>query len=203
MIAVVLVVFMSFTTPGRALAEEIYKVAVKVVENILYIRTSENDFPENREPVLPDEAPQASNGEGESRPIDTADAAQRLNRSFLVLNDSNFTVTGLEIKQSMVLGLYFIEEYSDDAGLKLILYHNWPVDLDNLEVNVDIQNAVYQKHITKIGIEVEGILSEDNTYIGYSLWNNTILSITIKGGSSPLNWDVINQLLDEITVFEP
>lgn len=201
-IALIFVCFLTLSTPGRALAKSIYSVVTKIVEDMLYIRPTKEGFPDSNYPIEPSPIPQVSIEEFEIHSMSLNDIYCEINNLFLTLAP-DYAISDLEIKQSSISGLTFEAIYTSQEGIAIIIRQRWPVDLNELEVNVDISNKNYQSRDLELGMRIEGILSNDNIYAGFSIWNDAVVAVSIDGGQTELNWNTIDKILDDIYLYHP
>lgn len=201
-IVLVLACFLTLSAPGRALAKSIYSAVTKIVENMLYIRPSIEDFSESNYPIEQSPIPQVSIEEFEIHSMSLNDIYCEITNVFLTLAP-DYAISDLELKQSSISGLTFEAIYTSQEGIAIIIRQRWPVDLNELEVNVDISNKNYQSRDLELGMRIEGILSNDNIYAGFSIWNDAVIAVSIDGGQTELNWNTIDRILDDIYLYHP
>ena len=202
-VGLLLVGFMMFSVPGRAFAMSVYNAVTKIVQNMLYIRPTSENFPDQTQSIEPNPIPQSSIEDYEIHPRGLIEAYNHLDNTFIALNSPSYSITNLEIKWSSISGLTFDAIYTSHEGVNIIIRHRWPVDLNELEVNVDISDKNYRSKDLKAGFPIAGILSDDNIYVGFSLWNNAVLTISIYGNSTALEWQIIEKILDELDLYHP
>ena len=169
---------------------------------MLYIRPSSEDFSESNYPIEPSPIPQISIDEFEIQSKSLDDIYNKTNNTFLMLT-ADYDISDFELKQSFISGLTFEGVYVNKNGIAIIVRQRWPVDLNELEVNVDISNTNYQSRDLKLGIRIEGILTNDNIYTGFSIWNDAVVTVSIDGGQTELNRSTIDRILDDIYLYHP
>lgn len=198
-IVLVFITFLTFTIPGRAFAKNIYDTISKIIENILYIRPEETDFPDDSY-ILPQDIPDYENKENGIKEFKNLKEAQEyIGKSIIVLDNLEYTATDIIVKESPISGTILEFSYSNESEFVISMAQQWTGNANDRAFNIDISNADYHKRELPMGFSIEGLLTEDNTYTGFAILEDIVFTISIN--SETLSWYDINAVLDNLNYY--
>lgn len=198
-IVLVFITFLTFTIPGRAFAKNIYDTISKIIENILYIRPEETDFPDDSY-ILPEDIPSHDNKEKGTKEFKNLKETQEyIGKRIVFLDNLKYTATDIIVKESPISGTILEFSYSNESGFSISMVQQWTDNANKRVLSIDISNADYHKRELPMGFSIEGLLTEDNTYTGFAILGDIVFTISIY--SEALSWDDINAILDNLNYY--
>lgn len=198
-IVLALIALLTFTVPGRTFAKNIFDTITKIIEDILYIRPDDTFFPDGSL-ILPQDIPDPQNKEnGTSEFKNLKEAQEYIGKSIIFLDSLEYTVTDIIVNKSLISGTSLEHSYSNSSGIGIDITQRWTEDISVRALSIDISDADYQKKELPMGLVIEGILTEDNTYTGLAIIGDTSFIISINGET--LNWDTINAVLNNLNYY--
>ncbi len=199
-IVLALIALLTFTVPGRTFAKNIFDTISKIFEDILYIRPDDTSFPDGSF-ILPQNIPSHENKENGTKEYKSLKEAQEyIGESIVFLDNLEYTVTDIIVKESPISGTILEFSCNNSSGLSISMVQQWTDNISDQAFNIDISNADYQKKKLSMGLFIEGILTEDNTYTGFAIIGDAVFIISIN--STTLDWDIINDVLDNLNYYD-
>jgi len=171
--ALLIVLFMAFTAPGRALAQSIYNTVSTIIGDMLYIQSKETDL----DAVYTE--PQ-SNSAGTDKQLSLRQAYEQLKRPLLYLKEDEYTLKNVSVSESEFMGASVESEYQAD-DITIVITQRWPLAGQPAMSSIDVQNGEYHSVRSSIGFTIEGVYrSADYTYVGSATTDTMVFAISIQ-----------------------
>lgn len=177
-----IVSFMSFTSPGRALAVEIFRVVVTVIENILYIRPVGVD-PTIDTRIDSDEISLIEQDLDERTiSFETVDEIKRyVQKPLLFLDSQDFDIETIQYSETSILeDSVQIEYRSTSSDIRVGIFISWPNNIDAVSKNLNIDGGEYIHTIMDSGIVMEGVITPDRQYMGIATLEDSVIYVNIQ-----------------------
>lgn len=201
-IILALIALLTFTVPGRAFANNIYNAISKIIENILYIRPEDTSFLDNA-PILRQDIPSLENRRSDAfKFTELRKASEYVGRDLVFLNNADYRITDITVKESPVSGIMLKLVYSNDNGINIYIDNKWVSEHSDWAFNINIEGSEYKKIETSSGFIIEGMVTEDNLYSGFSIINDNSISISIDKNGNVVGWETIEGILEDLELYK-
>ena len=173
-VALLLALFMTFTVPGRALAQTIYNAITTIIGDMLYIQNSNS--PLNNEPQY----------QSSESSINTTLSAinKQLNRPLLYLKGADYILKSAVISDGGYKGLVVELNYAIDTT-DIYITQRWPLNDQPIDASIGMSNGLYHEAHSGMGLSFIGAYTEnDQSYVGSIIMDSEDVSIRISNASS-------------------
>lgn len=186
--------FLAFTAPGRAFAAKVYRTVTTIAENILNIRaTQERDASvvEPKAEISKDET---------ARFLSLDEAYRKIQQPLLCFEKSNYDLKDITVTHRDTMGLTILSKYTDSEGRRIDLYQRWPLDGQQIQLDLTFENAVHHTSYSPTGLVFDGAyVAIDRSYHGGTIQDSMLTTIEI----TPIeDLETIDAIIQDITYFE-
>lgn len=186
--------FLAFTAPGRAFAVQVYRTFTTIAENILNIRATE-------EPDTSDVEPKAEISEDEKVKLSSlAEAHKKIEKPLLYLGKDKYDLQDVTVTNRETMGLMIISKYTDSEGRSIDLLQRWPLDGQQIQLDLTFENAIHHISYSPTGLVFDGAYVEiDNSYQGGTVQDSMLITIEIVPIQS---LETIDAIIQDITYYK-
>lgn len=186
--------FLACTAPGRAFAAKVYRTFTTIAENILNIRATEE-----RDASVVEPKAEISKDET-ARFLSLDEAYRKIQQPLLCFEKSNYDLKDITVTHRDTMGLTILSKYTDSEGRRIDLYQRWPLDGQQIQLDLTFENAVHHTSYSPTGLVFDGAyVAIDRSYHGGAIQDSMLTTIEI----TPIeDLETIDAIIQDITYFE-